>query len=224
MENDAGRDATFAKLFEQWQREAREFPPSLDDVAEMMAHIRACAAFDRDVFSKWEPPDQLAAAQGCLRAVLVFLQKQSGLVERGDLAPLLRLNGALSDLAVGRVSDLLKPAKKKAGRRGVSSQREFLQAMGARTLSELVEAGDDLDLAASRVARALQAKRRDMSDVSAATVVNWRERLRQGPGRGASEEAVQQYNMSLPDRFGATPRLRGEALLKALAKRGDAIG
>ena len=51
MEDNAERDAAFAKLFEQWQREAREFPPSLDDVAEMMAHIRAYGVFDRDVFS-----------------------------------------------------------------------------------------------------------------------------------------------------------------------------
>jgi hypothetical protein len=210
-------------LFEQWQREVPEPLPNPDDVAEMIAHIRANAAVDREVWSKREPPDVLTAVQGCLVGVLRLLEKQPGLMERGDLAPLLRLNGALSDLTVGKVSNLFKPAKKKAGRH-VSSQHELLQAMAARTLSELIEAGDDKDQAASRIARALKVRRSDMGDVSAATVVNWRERLIQGPGRGASEEAVQQYNMSLPDRFGETPRLRGEALLKALAKRGDAIG
>lgn len=223
MVDDPERDAAFAKLFEQWQREVPESLPSPDDVAEMIAHIRANAAVDREVWSKREPPDELSAVQGCLLGVLLLLEKQPGLMERGDLAPLLRLNAALSDLGVGKVATFLKPAKK-IGRPSVGSRREILQALAARALSELIEAGDDQDQAASRIVRALKAKRRDMGDVSAATVVNWRERLIQGPGRGASEEAVQQYNMSLPDRFDETPRLRGEALLKALAKRGDAIG
>ena len=156
--------------------------------------------------------------------MLDFLQKQSGLMERGDLAPFLRLNAALTDLTFGRVSNLFKPANKKIGRPGVGSSRELLQALAARALSELFEAGEDRDQAAGRIARALKAKRRDMTNVSAATVVNWRERLMQGPGPGASEEAVRQYCMPLPDRFGGTPKLRGETLLKALAKRGEGIG
>lgn len=222
MVDDPERDAAFAKLFEQWQREVPEPLPSPDDVAEMIAYIRANAAVDREVWSKREPPDELSAVQGCLVGVLRLLEKQPGLMERGDLAPLLRLNGALSDLTVGRVSTLFKPAKK-AGR-PVSSQRELLQAIAARALSELIQAGEDRDQAASRIARALKAKRRDMSDVSATTVVNWRQRLMQGPGPGASEDAAQQYCMPLPDHFGETPKSRGEALLKKLARRGDAIG
>jgi hypothetical protein len=221
MVDDAERDAAFAKFFEQWQPES---PPSPDDVAELLAHIRATAAVDRNVWLKREPPDELSAVQGCLLAVLRFLEKQPGLMERGDLSPLLRLNAALSDLTVGIVSDLLKPRKKKRGRPGVGSQRQILQATAARALSELIEAADDQDQAASRIARALKGKRRDMGEVTAATVVNWRERLMQGPGPGASEEAVQQYRMPLPDHFGETPKLRGEALLKKLAQRGDAIG
>ena len=125
MEDDAKRDAAAAGLFEQWLREARESPPSLDDLSEMMANIRVYAAFDRDVCSKWEPPDELLAVQGCLLAVLRFLEKQPALMERGDLAPLMRLNAALSDLGVGKVANFLKPARKKTGRPSVGSRREI---------------------------------------------------------------------------------------------------
>lgn len=217
-------DAERASPWEQWRREASDSPPNIDDFAEMMADIRLHAALDRTEFSKLEPPDELCAALACLQAVLSFLQKQPGLMERKDLAPLLRLNGALNDLAGGKPSNLLKPARKPGGKGGNTGDNityKFIKAIAARTLSELITAGEDINQSAGRIARALKAGRRDMGHVNAATVVNWRERFEQGPGAGAQADAMEQYRMPTP---GDTPKERGENLLKALAQRGGAIG
>jgi hypothetical protein len=142
--DDVDRASSFDELFEQWQREASESPPNIDDFAEMLAHIRANAAFDRDIFSKSQPPDELTAGLRSLRAVLIFLEKQRWLWEAGDLTPLLRLKAALEDLTVGKGSDLLKPAKKN-GRPPDGSQKGLIQATAARALSEFIAAGDDMN-------------------------------------------------------------------------------
>jgi hypothetical protein len=182
----------------------------------MMADIRGHASLGRTVFSRLEPPDELAAGLGCLQAVLHFLQKQPGVMARGDLASLSRLNAALCDLSVGgKVHDLLKPVKK-SGRPGIGMVYEIIQVIAARALTELIEAGEDRTQSATRIARAIKAGRRDMGSVKAATVLNWRDRMMQGPGPGASEQAVLQYRMPVA---GDTPKARGEILLKALAQR-----
>ena len=88
------------------------------------------------------------------------------------------------------------------------------QAIGARALSELIEAGDDKQQSAKRIAAELN--KLDIGDVKAETVINWRERLEQGKGAGASLQAVIEYRELAP---GDTPKERGENLLKAIAQR-----
>jgi hypothetical protein len=132
------------------------------------------------------------------------------------------LKAALEDLTVGKGSDLLKPAKKN-GRPPDGSQKGLIQATAARALSEFIAAGDDMNQAAGRIARALCAGHRDMGEVKAQTVVNWRERLMRGPGRGASKLAVQRFLAPLKG-FPDMPKERGEILLKALATPGGVIG
>jgi hypothetical protein len=208
--------------WEQWRREASESPPNIDDFAKMMADIRVHAARDRQFFPRLEPPDKLLAALACLQAVLSFLQCQPGLMERQDLAPLLRLNSALNDLTVGKGSELLKPVKRtRGGHPGDGATRDFLKGKAARALSELIEAKENPVESAGRVARALKANRHDMGKVNAETVVNWRERLMQGKGPGASEYAILAFQDPVP---GDTPKARGEFLLTALTKRGGAVG
>jgi hypothetical protein len=197
-------------------------PPRLADVAEMIAMISAYAEFERAALSKGELPNERETVELCLTAVLQFLRKQPWFMERGDIAPLLRLHAALCDLSIGKTSDLLKPAKKfKSGSPGDGITRKFIKAIAARALSEFIKAGEDINHSASRIARALKSGRRDMGHVKAETVVNWRERFEQGEGAGAQEDAIEQYRMPAP---GDTPKERGENLLKALDQRGGAIG
>jgi hypothetical protein len=173
-------------LFRQRMQEVRQSPPDLVDVANMIAVISAAATRERDKVSKGETPDEREAVELCLQAVLQFLRKQPRFMERGDIAPLLRLHAALSDLSIGKTSDLLKPAKKlKSGSPGDGITRKFIKAIAARALSEFIKAGEDINHSASRIARALKSGRRDMGHVNAETVVNWRERFEQGEGAGA---------------------------------------
>jgi hypothetical protein len=220
--DDLDRASFFDELFEQWRREASESPPNIDDFAEMLVHIRANAALDRDIFSKSQPPDELTGGLRSLQAILIFLEKQRWLWEAGDLAPLLRLKGALDDLAAGNGSDLLKPSKK-SGRPADGSRKDLIKAIAARTLQEFIEAGVDVEYAARRVAKALQARRREIGDnVDWKTIVEWRQRLMRKPGRGASKLAVQRFRAPLGNTFPKTPKERGEALLKA--PRGAPLG
>ena len=94
--------------------------------------------------------------------------------------------------------------------------REFYQGIAARALSEFMAAGENKDQAARGIATKLNNAGCDIGEVTATTVINWRERLEQGQGPGASEHAVKQYRMPVP---GDTPKERGENLLKAIAHR-----
>jgi hypothetical protein len=200
-------------LFRQRMQEVCQSPPELVDVAEMIAVISAAATRERDKVSKGETPDEREAIELCLQAVLQFLMKQPRLMERGDFQPLLRLNGALCDLKAGKAPNLFK-LEKKAGRPRVGVSREFYQSKGARTLSELIEAGEDKHQSAKRIAAELN--KLDIGNVEDETVINWRERLEQGEGQGASADAVREYLEPVP---GDTPKERGENLLKAFGQR-----
>lgn len=202
-------------LFRQRMQEVRQSPPELVDVAEMIAVISAAATRERDKVSKGETPSEREAVELCLRAVLQFLMKQPLLMERGDFQPLLRLHGALGELVDGKQPDLLKPTKNRTGGRpGVGRARGFYQSKGARTLSELIEAGEDKHQSAKRIAAELN--KLNIGNVEAATIINWRERLEQGEGPGASKDVVREYREPVP---GDTPKERGENLLKAFAQR-----
>jgi hypothetical protein len=152
-------------LFRQRMQEVCQSPPELVDVFEMIAVISAAATRERDKVSKGETPDEREAVELCLQAVLKFLMKQPRLMERGDIAPLLRLNAALCDLSIGKTSDLLKPAKKlKSGSPGDGITHKFIKAIAARALSEFIEAGENNKQAARRIARALKVGRRGMGN------------------------------------------------------------
>jgi hypothetical protein len=212
---DDSEQAILDAMFRQSMQEVLQSPPNLIDVAEMIAVISAAATRERDKVSKGKAPDEREAVALCLRAVLQFLMKQPLLMERGDFQPLLRLHGALGELTEGIQPDLFKPRKnRKGGRPPVGWARGFYQAKGARAISELIEAGEDKDQSAKRIASELN--KLDIGDVEAATVINWRERLGQGKGDGASEDAVREYLAPVP---GDTPKARGEILLRAIAQR-----
>jgi hypothetical protein len=211
--------ATLDALLLQRKQEVRQSPPARSDVAEMIAFISTAATRERDNGSKGKAPDEREAIELCLQAVLRFLMKQPGLMERGDYQPLMRLNAALCDLKVGKSSELFEPAKKpKGGHPGGGITYDHLKGIAAQALSRLIEAGDDKKEAAERVARSCP---KNMGKVNAKKVINWRALLMMGVGPGASEIAVQSFLDPVP---GSTPRAQGELILKILAKRGRLIG
>jgi hypothetical protein len=78
------------------------------------------------------------------------------------------------------------------------------------------------NLAATRVAKALKASRKDMCEVTANMVVNWRERYMQGPGPGVSTDSLGGWLEQFPENFSNTPLKRGNSLVRLL-ERSDRI-
>lgn len=212
------------KTIAAWRAEALRNPPDPMDVADLMVCLRWAAELDRQGVENPRLPAGMTAVERALNAVWVFLQKQPSLMRSGDAAPLGRLHAAIVDLADGRPSPLFKPVNTKRGNPGRSINYEIIQAFAARALCELIEAGEDPGESAGRVAKAVRAGRRDMPNVTHETVKNWRERLEQGPGPGASENAIFNYEQLKEDNLGDTPKQRGEALIKIIKTRGHAIG
>jgi hypothetical protein len=191
---------------------------NLVDISELIVALREAAHVgDGD-----ELRPGLAAAERQLMLLLNALSVEPELQISRSLKPLMVLHGALVDLANGQQPEMLTPLRKPAGRPEKDVASVFLQAMAARTLSELFEGGEALAVAAGRVAKALRGMK---GNPTTTTVKNWRARLEEGPGgSGMPRDAWEQYVAPLPPGLGSTPKERGENLLKALRERGSLIG
>jgi len=96
-------------------------------------------------------------------------------------APLLSLRGAILDLERGVSNPIINPDAA-TGRRSRSALKKHASTVAAVCLEVLVELGDPLDEAASRVARQVS-NWRVMGDqeVTATTLKNWRNQARGAP-------------------------------------------
>lgn len=150
-----------------------------------------------------------------LRAVLLFLERQPGVMRHAAIAPLIRLQGDIIDLADGRVSPLFKPVARQRGNPGKGQNEAMRMGFAVRTMSELMDGGTSEAEAARQVAAAIGEK--------ATTVRNWRARLNEGPGPGAPQLAIDHYKEPLPPDLGSTPEQRGKNLLGVLRTRGPAF-
>ncbi|CAN2533031.1 hypothetical+protein [Methylocapsa aurea] len=214
-------DETLAK----WRAEALESLPLADDWADLVACLRWANELDRRGIEMEKLPKGLTAAERSLNAILLFMQRQPSLMREGGIAPLMRLHSAMVDVADGIASPLFKPVAKGSGRPGNGITVDTIKGFAARAMSELMEAGDTENDAATKVAKAIRKGRHsDMGDIETKTIKNWRDRLNSGIGPGASAIAIQQYKEELPHDLGSTPRERGQALLRVLAERGRMLG
>jgi hypothetical protein len=182
------------------------------------------AELDRQYGYDQSSPNGLIAPAQCLDALISLLKKRPDILVPEDMAPLMRLQAAIVDLGQGRPSPIFKPVGAKRGSPGKGVTYAALQGFAARALSELIEGDEDANSAAQRVAKALKKGRKDMRKVTAATVINWRERILQGPCPGAPDSAVDHYWTLLPPHEGDTPKVRGEKLLIMLEKSASFIG
>jgi hypothetical protein len=224
-------DATFAT----WKAEARACPPDPDDWAHFVAMLRLSAAIDSDASNNPDEPGASIVPSMCaMRAIVSFLQGHPHLDEHGEaVAPLNRLSAALNDLSEGRMPPMFKPVRIPGvpGAPGNRMAVETIKGLAARTVSELCESGMSLTEASRAVCVALQRaseRERGMQDspsqkgfgkITPATVKNWRARIMEGSGPGASKAAVWQYNQPLPLGVGLTPQQRSQNLLKVLRER-----
>jgi hypothetical protein len=208
----------------QWRAEARQALPHPEDWADFAAMLRHAAELDRRGIEHPDLPEGLTGCQYALFAVINFLGNQPAIALRGDVASLARLHAAIVDLAAGRPSSLFKPKRRAPGSPGKGVTHALTQAYAARALSELIQGGVRIQEAAARIAKAVAAGRKDMKRITAKTIINWREQLMRGPGRGAPTDACRIFNDPLPADYGTTPIERGNNLVKALKKRGGTVG
>ena len=205
-----------------WRNEAAF--PDPNDWRDFIAMFRHAAEIDRKKLGDSNLPDGLMGCEQSLRAVIAFLQRQPDIARRKDIAPLMRLHAAIVDLAEGRTSPLFKPVQRKAGSPGKGVNYTHLQGLAARGLSELIDGGVPIKIAAGRIAHALKANRKDMAGITDETIINWREQILRGIGRGAPENAWQSYLDPFPPNFGNTPLKVGNSIVKLLKGRGGALG
>ena len=215
------------ELIKKWHEAAlRDLPPPqvlAENFAYLIAAMRWASELDRIGAANKDLPARLTSTEYMLRALLTYFVTIPILREGGHLAPLMRLQAAIVDLAAGRQSDLFVPVIKKPGNPGKGVAHAALQGIAARTLAELVDSGEPVKQASDRVASAVRKGRKDMRNVTGETVKNWRERLMEGP-RGAQDDAWKHYMESLPPEAGSTSKMRGEYLLKVLRERGEIFG
>jgi hypothetical protein len=228
-------DATFAR----WKAEARACPPNPDDWAHFVAMLRLSAAIDSYSADNPDLPGAAMASSLCaMQAVVSFLQKQPHLDQHGEaVAPLNRLSMALHDIGEGRPAAMFKPVRE-PGAPGAPRNRaaiDMIKGFAARAVDELCQSGTPLTKAAEQVADALRkASRRERSTqeppgqkgfgrITAGTVRNWRARIMEGAGPGASDLAILHYKEPLPVAAGGTPKQRGEFLLKVLRDRAASV-
>jgi hypothetical protein len=225
--NDDGVPWPDPEHIKKWREAAlRDMPAPqelAEDFADLIAAMRWASELDRIGAKNKDLPDRLTSTEYMLGALATCFLTIPLLREGGQLAPLMRLQAAIVDLADGRQSDLFVPVIKKAGNPGKGVAYAMLRGLGARALDELVDSGEPVKQASDRVAKAVRKGRKDMHDVTGETVKNWRERLMEGP-RGAQDDAWKHYREALPPETGSTSKMRGETLLKSLRERGEIFG
>ena len=200
-------EATLATF---WRDAATAPLPTPQEWAELLTGLRWAAEVQHQGKDAPNMPAGATAAQIALSAVVAFLERDCVLRD-GASMPLIELQGALLDLSSGRVSPMFKPVSKPAHNPGKGRSEALRIGMTARAMSLLMDGGSTEDAAAQRVGRAL--------GIKPTTVKNWRDRMEQGHGPGASREAVAHYAAPLPDWPGSTPTQQGEQLLDLLKAR-----
>lgn len=135
--------------------------------------------------------------------------------------PLHRLATALLDVTEGRQPAMLT-IPRTPGRPPKGAAEANTMGIGARALDALVASGEEIDQAASRVARAIQATgAAGGKSVTAGTVRGWRERLSavaagfSTPDR-VPEMALRRWKAPLPPEAGETPADHAAYLLRLL--------
>ena len=152
------------ETFAKWRAEALENQPSPKDWADLVALLRWENELDRRGVEMTHVPKGFTAAARSLKTLLLFLQNHRVLMQDGAIAPLMRLNAGMIDVASGTASPLFQPATKRAGPvKGVTM--DIIQAFAARAMSELMEAGDSRMKPQSKPQRASQGTPRDMGNL-----------------------------------------------------------
>lgn len=184
---------------------------------ELVVIMDIVADINRQEAADVSHPGQ-AATQYMIFNLAKLFAKQSYFLQRGEIcAPMLKLSMALFDLNHGRVSPMLKPSARSNGNPGRTISFGIIKGTAARALTELLEGGTPAPEAAQMVAASLRAaSKRGLGQVTAHTVANWRSRLEQGEGPGASKVELLAYQGTLSPHLGDTPKARGHNLLNEL--------
>jgi hypothetical protein len=202
-----------AEEFAPWVRAVRDEPPKLLDLAELYCLLTAAAELDKRGTVLHNLPPGMTGPERALQAVTRFLLKQPQM-RSGAVAPLIRLLAAMGDLANGTVSPMFQPRQRPRGQPHKAQANAAVIGLAARTLTELMNAGEKEENAARRVASVLKER--------AATIKNWRRTILRS--RSELEAAAAYYHEPLPPPdLGDTPGDRAKNLLTRLAARAQGL-
>lgn len=168
-------------------------PPSLEAWTRLVGELLLASQVERD-------PKLPPGLSSILRASLA-INKYITSAEVSKNFPLgiefSRLNMAIADIAQSRRSTLFEPVNPPSHNPGKPFADAILMGVAARSLDELMEAGIPKTSAGQRVCAVLR-RRTPPLERPPSTIIGWRDRLREGPGR-VPADALRTYSMAAPE-------------------------
>jgi hypothetical protein len=182
--------------------------PTTDSVEREFAEALRVAAY---VFQH-ELDGRFRGAILACQAVIRLIKLRGGGAELAG--PFVRIAEAFADLEAGGNPSLFAPKNSSTKERARSPERRVIHALAAAALDVLVRLGDEVNIAAARVARHVNHwPGMDRQDVQAITVINWRKALlNSNARRGEAYDRVGQVVDAIMAQ--SDPRAEVERLLK----------
>jgi hypothetical protein len=197
-------------------------PPSPAEQAELIKALLQAQAMSKADVKMTEIQREQHVAAAALIAVCEFLHSMPQLSSRGLHLPLFRLAQAMGDLTKKRQPELLTAPK---GKPPQSIGQDYLMSSAALAVEELMAAGKSRKDAGQDVGKAIAAAGllpRIRKTSLSATVLGWRDRLREGRGGRAPviALAIWEHHRQGPGQaeLGSTPAERAERILNMIRK------
>lgn len=215
--------------YRRWMEELADQVPSQQAWVQLLLRLRGAARMEELGDQDARLPEGMNAVARVVNALNDFLHSHEIVQAERLAAPLLQLATAIVDLGAGHKPRLFTPIPQ--GKRGLPKRVAGgnIEAIAARAMDELVEAGVELPDASAKVCKVIRAGNLPDSDkCEPKTVARWRERMKAGV---AGKEKVPQgildrWQAPLPAEAGETAAQRAEWLLNLLRdpRAGRALG
>ena len=200
------------------QREARE---TIARLSGTLSALEQGLIYARKWYQKGDDNGRLGAFTA-LWAVIDFLQAFDDFHSAGLERPLVSLATALLDVDKGTVHPMLRPKRgRKRGQSPSTIEMTRFRVMAAVAMTLFMKNGSPKNLAAQRVARALDNagfKRAGGRPITAQTVAGWRDRVSGGLPT-ESDTASYRYVLTAVQTRSVPPERQAENLLKAIKAR-----
>jgi hypothetical protein len=185
----------------------------------LVSRLRLVATESKANYESPVQPPGLHAMRMLADALHEYIIASPAIQTEPELAdPLYRLIVALTEVYAGRSPLIFQPRRSGGGRPSKSlSEQEFI-GTAALAADYFIKSGQSREEAARLVLRAIQTAEPGLPEtpnLTTATVLGWRDRLKEGPGR-VPLGALASFNYELPSSVGDDPIKRAEWLLEQI--------